>query len=95
MLSNRPDHRSKRIAGKAAHRWKRATICRDNARNMQELAVEKWLNKAAAHLAIRVSIFVNQRGQFYATKVQALQMGRRALNLYWLEGRGKIRQGAR
>lgn len=95
MLSNRPDHRSKSRAARLARRWKIATICRDNAREWQRLAAADGFNRAAAHYACKVAAFVNQRGHFYTAKVQALHAARRVLNLWHLEGRGKIRQGAR
>lgn len=95
MLSNRPDHRSRLRAARLARRWYVIRQRKVRTREIyNEAAFHNWRSLAADAL-ILYDKYLNRLGETFVDKVQALHAARRRLNLWVLEGRGKIRQGAR
>lgn len=95
MLSNRPDHRSRLRAARLARRW--SVIRQRKVRTREvynEAAFHNW-RSLAADAWLLYDKYINRLGETFADKEMALQRARRRLNLWVLEGRGKIRQGAR
>lgn len=98
MLSNRPDHRSKRHA----HRLKHAgQLAFDRAVRLQTYRrdlINAGLGEPRGlidRMEEGVKQLMARHVRLTARSQNRWRFARRRMNLYWLEGRGKIRQGAR
>lgn len=94
MLRNRPDHRSRLYAAKLKRRWLVCTERLGRARKLKADCEAFDLFEARAMGSVVLAEYLNRRGRLFAAIQTALGRGRRALNLYHLEGRGRIRQGS-